>query len=285
MKSTYVAAVVIAVAIVTASWAPVAAANREYQQLMADIRMLQEQTQQLQLLLGNVTEALKTVTAKIDDQSNLTRKAFADQKVLADTVAGDVRVVREKVDETNVRISSLSHEVEAIRGAIPPPAPPTDPSQAATAPPGTAPEGTPAAGGPAGLGTLGTTMSPSRLYEMARADYMAGQYTLSVQGFESYLRSFPKSELADDAQFYIGDAYYADKKDKEAFAAYDKVITDYPAGNRVPEAYYKRGLVLSNLKELERAKESFEVVVKKFPDHPAATLAKQALERMTTKRP
>ena len=56
-----------------------AAANKEHLQLMAEIRMLQEQNQQLQALLGTLQDTLKTVTTKIDEQSAATRKAMADQ--------------------------------------------------------------------------------------------------------------------------------------------------------------------------------------------------------------
>ncbi len=272
--------------VVAAAPASALAANREHQQLMADIRMLQEQTQHLQLLLGTLSEALRTVTAKIDDQSNLNRKAFADQRLLVDGVAGDVRVVREKVDETNVRISSLSQEIEALRTAIPPPSPATTSEASQTAaPPAGATPGAPPEGAPPtpAAPPAAPTMSPSRLYEMARADYMAGQWTLSIQGFESYLKTFPRSELADDAQFYIGEAYFADVKDKEAVAAYDKVITNYPGANRVPDAYYKRGLALQRLGQDKQAIESFEFAVKTFPDSDAGRLAKQRLDRMPKK--
>ena len=87
---------VLLVALVTAGpfAGPVAAASREQQQMMADIRMLQEQTQQLQSMLLTLTEALRTVTTRLDEQAGVNRKAFADQKLLVDTLAGDLRVVR-----------------------------------------------------------------------------------------------------------------------------------------------------------------------------------------------
>src|SRR5438067_12381915 len=79
--------------------APAAAVDREHQQLEADIRMLQEQSQQLQALLTGLGDALKAVNARLDDQTNLERKAFADGKVQMDNLSGDIRIVREKVDE------------------------------------------------------------------------------------------------------------------------------------------------------------------------------------------
>jgi prefoldin subunit 5 len=98
-----------------------AAADREHQQIMADLRMLQEQTQQLQALMNDLGEALKAVNARIEDQTSLERKAFADGKVQMDTMSGDIRVVREKVDETNVRLGTITQELESIRQAMPEP--------------------------------------------------------------------------------------------------------------------------------------------------------------------
>jgi len=97
---------------------PASAANKEHQQLMADIRMLQEQAQLLQNLLGTINESIKAVNTRLDEQTNATRKASADQKLQMDNLAGDLRVVREKVDDNNVRIASLTQEVEALRQMV-----------------------------------------------------------------------------------------------------------------------------------------------------------------------
>src|SRR5438874_8355778 len=95
-----------------------AAANKEHLQLMAEIRMLQEQQQQLQALLGNLSDALKAVSGKLDDQTAAMRKAMADQTLTITNVGENVRVLREKADDTNVRISSVAQELEALRQAL-----------------------------------------------------------------------------------------------------------------------------------------------------------------------
>ncbi len=260
---------------------PASAANREHQQMMADIRMLQEQTQQLQLQLAALAEVLKTVTAKIDEQSGVTRKAFADQKVLIDTISNDLRAVREKADDTTVRLSNLSQDVEAMRLAIPQQAPgqPTPPVGSPGQPgdqslqPGTnqaVPPAQPAAPG----------VPPQQLFQQAWADYTAGQWSLAIQGFDAYIKTFPKSEQAGDAQYYIGEAYYGDGKFRDAVAAYDKAISDYPSSKQVPGAYYKRGMALEQLGQLTQARQSYEGVIKNFPNSDAATLARQALDRL-----
>ena len=259
---------------------PAAAANKEHQQLMADIRMLQEQAQQLQNLLGTLNESLKAanarIDARIDEQLNATRKAFADQKLSLDNLTNDLRVVREKVDDNNVRVSSLTQELDALRQAISQQqsAPRTTSTEPDSAGPGTALAGgttTPAAP-PVAVGT-----SPQRLWDMAYADYTSGQWDLAVQGFDSYIRNFPKSDMADDAQVLVGNSYLNDGKYDKSVEAYETAIRTFPNGNAVPEAYFKKGLALQHLGQRDRAREAFEYAVKNYPDSDAGRLAKQQL--------
>jgi tol-pal system protein YbgF len=262
---------VVVLALVALSGArPQAAGNKEHQQMMADIRMLQEQNQQLQLQLTTLVDVLRAVTTKLDDQAGVNRKAFADNRLLVDSFGTDLRVVREKVDETNVRLMSLFQEVEALRATAPvsPTAVTSDPTGSPAQPAATPPPM--ASGG-----------SPQRMFESARADYYAAQWTLAIRGFESYITTFPKSDMADDAQYYIGETHYSAGKFKDAVAAYDRVITNYPGSNTLPDAYYKRGLALNALGQVQQAKESFEYAAKNFPDSDAGRLARQALDRLS----
>lgn len=263
---------------------PAGAVDREHQQLMADIRMLQEQSQQLQALLGGLNDALKAISAKIDakidDQTGMTRKAFADEKVVVDAISGSIREVREKVDETNVRLGSLSQEMEAMRLAIPPPSAAPVITDPAAAPSTAVPPGGVAPAAAAAPAPLGPGMSPDRLFETARADYTGGQWTLAIGGFETYLKYFPKGIRADEAQLLIGESYSYDRKFPEAVDAYDRVIRGYPGSKFIPQAYYKRGRAYEDLGQSDDAKQSYEMVMKQFPDSAEASLAKQALDRM-----
>ena len=116
MRSTRI---MLAALLLVGATSPLVAANREHEQLMADIRMLQEQNQRLQQALVSLADTLKTVTTRLDEQGAATRKGFADQKLVVDSVAGDLRVLREKLDETNVRLTSLSQDVDGVRDMIP----------------------------------------------------------------------------------------------------------------------------------------------------------------------
>jgi tol-pal system protein YbgF len=261
-------------AIAVGATSPAAAANKEHQQLMADLRMLQEQSQLLQTLLGTLNDALKAVNTRLDQQNEVNRKAFADSKLVIDNLTNDVRVIREKLDDNNVRIGSLSQEVSSLRQSM---------QQMSTRPSATEPD---AAGGTPTAGTqspTGMTDSPEKMWNAAWSDYTAGQYDLAVIGFEAYIKSFPKSDQADDAQMHIGNAYLNDGKNDKAVEAYDKTIRNYPTGNVVPDAYYKKGVALSNLKNAAGAREAWDFVIKNYPDSNAATQAKQRLLAQTGK--
>ncbi|MFB3853621.1 MAG: tol-pal system YbgF family protein [Vicinamibacterales bacterium] len=260
---------------------PAGAANREHQQMMADIRMLQEQVQQLQIANSTLLDALKAVTAKIEEQNGVTLKAFADQKLIATSLASDLRVVREKVDDNNVRISSVGQEVEALRMALPslvPPAPALPGDPLAETPPGQQPTA-PAAAGAA------LAMSPDQMFRAAWSDYTAGSWSLAIQGFESYIRTYPNSERVGEAQYYIGKTYFNDGKFEEAVSAFNKVITDHPGDPiTLASAYYNRGLAQERLGQVAAARESYEHVVKNFPpENPSTGLARQGLDRLNRK--
>ncbi len=280
MKRTLTCAI-LAAAITASTTSAARAADKETRQMMADIRILQEQSQQLQNLIATLAEAIKAVDARIDEQTAATRKSFADQKLVIDTLSNDLRVVREKVDDNNVRVGSLSQELDALRQSVTalgslrpaieadPSAPPADPN----APPAALP--------PTGAAAVGA--SPQKLLDGAMADYYAGQYDLAILGLESYVKTFPQSPQAAFAQAHVGDSHMQLGKYENAIDAYDLVIRNYPRSNEVPDAYVRKGTALKTLRQTDKAREAFEFVIKNYPDSVAATVAQQRLQELTQK--
>ena len=261
---------------------PAFAQSRVERQMMADIRMLQEQTQQLAIALAGLNDTLKSLNGRLDKQDEAARKASADQRLVIENMGADLRVIRDRTDETNVRINTLNQEIDALRDSITQmqtsplgvPATPGDPNA----------PGVPTATGPPTSAPSSVGLSPTRMYEQAFADYAAGQWSLAISGFEQFLKTFPKSEMADDAQLHIGETHYAGGKYQDAIAAYNQVIQNYPTSNSAPQAYYKRGAAQERTKDVEGARASWEFVIKNWPESQQATLAKQSLDRVSTAR-
>lgn len=266
---------------------PVAAQSKEQRQMMADLRMLQEQNQTIQNVLGSIVEAITAVNARIDDQVKVTGKAMADQKLVIDNLTNNVREIREKLDDNNVRLGSLDQEVGALRQGLQQlnarPAAPDATSEAGTAPGGAGAAGAspagavPAAVPPAAV-ALGT--SPQKLYDEAFADYTLAQWDLAISGFEAVIKYFPKSERAADAQVYIGHSYLQAGRNDKAVEAYDAAIRSYQGAPALPEAYYKKGVALKALKRPDEARAAFDYVVKTYPESNAASLARQGLAQL-----
>src|SRR4051812_13521745 len=238
-----------------------AAANKEHLQLLAEIRMLQEQNQQLQQLLGTLQDTLKTVTTKLDDQAAATRKAMADQTLAVNNIGDNVRVLREKTDETNVRISTVAQEIESMRQAIASqPAP-----QGAVTPTGTDPNAAPPTATATPPPVTPGTVSPQRMYEASYDDYTAGRYDLAIQGFQGYIQAFPRLAQASEAQYNIGMSFYNQSKWTDARDNFQKVITDYPQSPQVADAYFKLGQTFERLTQVDNAKRAYDTVVQRFP--------------------
>ena len=263
-------------------------ADKEHKLLMAEIRMLQEEQQQLRAVLLGLGDTLKALNVRLDTDAGRVQKSFADQKLVVEGVAETTRILREKADETNVRLSSMTQELQALRqtvSSMPPPAPavttPATGDPAATDPATGAPTtGTPL---PAGTGPL-PNVSPTQMWDRVYAVYTAGQFDLAVDGFQSFIRTFPTSPQADDAQLYIGHSLYNAGKYPEAVTALQRVISNYPQSDSVPTAYYKLGSTYEAMKQFEAARKAYETVIKNYPKGVDAQLAQQSLVRVQDKK-
>ena len=284
-KQTYPAATAaLLVAFSAAATPPLAtAADRETLQMMADVRMLQIQSQELQLLVAKLSEtvsaALKTVDARLDEQADTNRKGFADQKLATDAFGQDLRVLRERVDDGSVRVGTLAQEIDSLRQLVtalrmsPPDTGedplPGDADSSVTTP---APPADQAMSGAAALG-----MSPARFWIAVMDDYYRGDYEIAIMGFEQYVRAFPSGARAVDAQVNIGHSYMLDGNYEKAVEAYELAIRTYPAGEAIAEAHVKVGEAYFNLKQPERAAEAWQHVIEAYPDSNAALQARQRL--------
>lgn len=293
MKYRFVFAAVMFAFVIDAAPAS-AAANKEHLQLMAEIRMLQEQQQGLQALLGTLQDTLKALNQKLDDQAGTERKAEADQTLALSNIRDTVRMLREKTDETNVRISSVSQDIEALRQSIaaqPQGASPASagaPTGAGAPPTGTTPPtgagsvANPSATQPANAAPVPPAgVSPQQMYDSSFQDYASARYDLAIEGFNLFISTFPKFPLAAQAQYNIGQSYYAEKKYQDARDNYLKVIQNYPQQTEwVADAYYKLGQTYEQLNQIDEAKKAYQTVLDKYPTSDAFNLAKQALDRL-----
>ena len=98
--------------------------------------------------------------------------------------------------------------------------------------------------------------------------------------FQQFLVTYPDSELADNAQYWLAETYYVTRQFDEALAAFKVVIHDYPRSRKVPDALLKMGYCNYELKRWDAARGALNQVRTDYPETTAARLAGQRLERM-----
>jgi tol-pal system protein YbgF len=120
-------------------------------------------------------------------------------------------------------------------------------------------------------------LTESELYDRTLGYYRDGRFEEAMADFNNFLKLYPKSELADNAHFWIGECYRAQDKYEEAILAYQKVINGYPKGNKVPIAMLHQGFAFEKIDDITTAKLVFKKLVKNFPDSKEAEIARKRL--------
>lgn len=108
------------------------------------------------------------------------------------------------------------------------------------------------------------------------------RYDLAANAFKQFLVTFPDSELADNAQYWLAESHYASDKFEQALADFEVVINDYPRSRKIPDALLKMGYCNYNLKRWNAARETLTRVQADYPETTAARLAGEYLKRMET---
>jgi tol-pal system protein YbgF len=108
------------------------------------------------------------------------------------------------------------------------------------------------------------------------------RYDMAATAFSQYLVTFPDSELADNAQYWLAESYYAANSFEEALSAFEVVINKYPQSRKVPDAFLKIGYCNYSLQRWDEARVTLTKVQDDYPETTAARLAGQYLKRMET---
>jgi len=130
-------------------------------------------------------------------------------------------------------------------------------------------------------GTVETkASSEDELYRSAKQAFDQGDSEAARKGFEEFIKRYPNSKNADNAQFWIGEIYYREKWYEKAILEYQNVIEKYPNGNKIPAALLKQGLAFSNIGDKANAKLILEELSRKYPNSNEAKVAAEKLKAL-----
>jgi tol-pal system protein YbgF len=146
----------------------------------------------------------------------------------------------------------------------------------------------PGEAGAAGAGAAGSSAASGNddkaAYQAAFDLLKNSQFDAAIAAFQKFLVSFPDSTLADNAQYWLGEANYVNKAFTEAQAAFQKVVDKYPQSRKLPDALLKIGYCQYELKDFDAAKRTLSKVATQFPDSPSGHLAQQRLDNMAAEK-
>jgi len=266
-----------------ALFATACVSGSDIQKLQSQISDLQDQVAALKRTASS-KEEVQNVNVKIAEQTQTLLKSNATLVTKVDAIEDRLNNTQGSVEQTNYRVdrfvqqlTQAQHDIDELRGAAQrsaaaTPLPPSPPGTLAIAPaPLSSSEMTVAPD---------TTENPSTLYQTAYRDYQRGNYDLAIAGFRDFVAKFAKSDLADNAAYWIGESLYSQKKYGDAIAQFDKVVTDYPTSDKVPSALLKKGYAYIALNEKAQGIVQLQYVVHEHPKSPEAAKARDELKKL-----
>ena len=249
---------------------PAFAANKDMIQLQTQVQALQEQMARMQQsfdermgvmrnLVEQTTDNVNKMSVSVDTLNKSLQQQNADAAGRLDQVSSQVQSLHDSVDELKARVAKLNKQLDDmsagqqnVNGNQPPP--------------------------PGGAANIQAPPADV-LYNNALRDYNAAKYQLAQQEFADYVKFYGNTDLAGNAQFYIADIEYRQGNYQQAVVEYDKVLEQYPGGNKAAAAQLKKGYALLELGQKDAGVKELQSLIARYPRAPEAAQAKDRLRK------
>jgi tol-pal system protein YbgF len=250
------------------------------QDLQLTQRDLQDQRNKIATTQREVTEAKESLQgvqkgqAELDNKTDRIRTEIQNLqgkldeiKFHAEKASNDTLAMREemtaKLKEQDEKLIAVRKDVDTLKTSITPPPAIISQTQPGVTPPSSL-EGD----------------SAEELYNAAYSKWKAEDLEGARSAFKNFLQIYPHHELSDNAQFWIGESYFREKKYEEAVVEFEEVVKKYPKENKVPDAMLKEGLAFYELEKVKESKYILKKLIDKYPKSEPAKIAKSRLEEM-----
>ncbi len=227
----------------------------QLEELKTELILVQRQTQSMQDTFNKTMGELNTLIVQMSDNIAAVRRAQSAISTNTTDTSGQISAMGERITATNSRMERLSEQFASLKKVIEDiPKQPTF--------------------------TQLTPGNAEQLFAAAYSDYSRGNFDLALSEFRQYVETFPSSELADNAQYWIAEIFLAQKKTAEALVELEKVVQVNPAGDKTALALYKRATILLESGKKDEAVAQFLVIVKGYEKSNEAVLATQQLQQI-----
>jgi tol-pal system protein YbgF len=229
------------------------ALNRRVTEAGAELDAIHKNQAELSLEVDRLKGSMGEVSGRIEDSEHVVKR-------IVERDLGDVDTVRRETDNLSRRIAVL----ETMLGLET--LPPLGDTQDRDVAPGD--RGAP------------SVDEEGSLYDHALALFHDGKFDEAVVNFRNFLRNHPKSDRADNAQFWIGECHMALKQYEQAILAYQEVIRKYPGGNKVPNAMLRQAVAFYEIKDKTSSNLLLQKIIKQYPKSSEAEIARKRLNTL-----
>lgn len=247
-----------------------------------DIAYLRQDIDSLYRQMIDVQKELKQLRS---ESSMKIQKSQADLDFVLEPLQREIQILKNAVEESRefaqrpqneltafrrdfeIRLNGLEEKIDKARKEME--AKLNEVSKASRAQPKKEPP-------PKGEASTGEAMEA--LYKNAKQTYERKDFAAAREKFKAFLAVYPKGELSDNAQFWIGECYYSEKEYEKAIIAYDDVLKKFPKGDKVPSALLKQALCWQELGDKTFAQSLLKRVIREHPRTQQAKIAKEKLK-------
>jgi tol-pal system protein YbgF len=258
---------------------PAEAVAREIIELQHDVTTLLQGQKDLATQMTQDHTVMKTLVEQTGDnvgKLNATMSSLqksvqdvqANSGARLDTMSTQVQGLSDNLEEIKSRLGKLNQQLVDLQNTVQS----LDAKISGTAPPQTSPTSnntftpSPSGGGAsAGAAPAGPAPSADTLYSNGLRDITSGKYDLARQEFQDYLKYYGDTDLASNAQFYLGEIAYSQRNYDLAVTEYDRVLTNYPKSFKLAPARLKKGMALLELGQKNTGVRELREVVKRYP--------------------
>jgi tol-pal system protein YbgF len=270
---------------------PALAVAREIIELQRDVTTLLQgqkdiQTQMTQdhtvqkTLIEQSSDSVNKLNATMSGLQKSVQDVQANSGTRLDTMSTQVQGLSDNLEEIKSRIGKLNQQLVDLQNSVQN----IDSRLAGGAPTTTPSGGAPSPSGPAGsasnVAPSGPPPSADTLYSNGLRDLTSGKYDLAHSEFQDYLKYYGDTDLASNAQFWLGEIAYAQKNYDGAVQEYDKVINNYPKSFKLAPAHLKKGMALLELNQKNAGVKELREVVKRYPGTEEERRARAKLKDM-----
>jgi tol-pal system protein YbgF len=258
---------------------PVLAVAREIIELQRDVttllqgqkdlqqQMIQDHTVQ-KTLIEQSSDSVNKLNSTMSSLQKSVQDVQANSGTRLDTMSTQVQGLSDNLEEIKSRLGKLNQQLVDLQNSV---------QNIESRMAGGAPSSTPTGAGGSSVpgpgsaslaptgGASGPAPSADTLYSNGLRDLTSGKYDLAHSEFQDYLKYYGDTDLASNAQFWLGEIAYAQRNYDGAVEEYDKVINNYPRSFKLAPAHLKKGMALLELGQKNSGVKELREVVKRYP--------------------